>query len=115
MLVKKSMPYSLKHRQGGGNPGDSEKERGEASDPLVELFQLDTIECTALEKEALVLVTQLLQNVEEYHALQGQIMDVMAQDRVVENRIRGLLDSLIRGLLMEQSFLGKEFTGVATL
>jgi len=109
------MPDSLKHRQGGGNPGDSEKESGEASDPLAELFQLDTIECTPLEKEALVLVTQLLQNVEEYYALQGQIMDVMAHDRVVENRIKGLLDSLIGGLLVEQAFLGKEFTGVATL
>ncbi len=109
------MPDSLKHRQGGRNPGDSEKESGEASDPLAELFQLDAIECTPLEKEALVLVTQLLQNVEEYYALQGQIMDVMAHDRVVENRIRGLLDSLIKGLLVEQAFLGKEFTGVATL
>ncbi len=109
------MPDSLKHRQGGGNPRDSEKGHGEASDPLAELFQLDTIECTALEKEALVLVTQLLQNVEEYYALQGQIMDVMAHDRVVENRIKGLLDSLIKGLLVEQAFLGKEFTGVATL
>ncbi len=109
------MPDSLKHRQGGGNPHHSEKGRGEASDPLAELFQLDTIECTPLEKEALVLVTQLLQNVEEYYALQGQIKDVMAQDRVVESRIKGLMDSLIRGLLLEQTFLGNEFTGVATL
>ncbi len=81
------MPDSLKHRQGGGNPGDSVKGSLEDSDPLAELFQLDTIECTALEKEALVLVTQLLQNVEEYYALRGQIKDVMAQDCVVENRI----------------------------
>jgi hypothetical protein len=106
---------SLKHRKGGGNPGDSEKESGEASDPLAELFQLDTIECTALEKEALVLVTQLLQNVEEYYVLRGRISDVMAQDSVVENRVKDLMDSLIKGLLMEQDFLGKTFMGVATL
>ena len=109
------MPDSLKHRQGGRNPGDSVKGSGEDSDPLAELFQLDTIECTTLEKEALVLVTQLLQNVEEYYALRGQIKDVMARDRVVENRIKALMDALIKGLLVEQIFLGKEFTGVATL
>jgi len=109
------MPDSLKHRQGGRNPGDSEKGSGKDSDPLAELFQLDTIECTALEKEALVLVTQLLQNVEEYYALRGQITDVMAQDRVVKNRVKALMDALIRGLLVEQTFLGKEFMGVATL
>lgn len=106
---------SLKHRQGGGDPGDSGKESGEASDPLAELFQLDTIECTALEKEALVLVTQLLQNVEEYYVLRGRISDVMAQDSVVENRVKDLMDSLIKGLLVEQDFLGKTFMGVATL
>ena len=109
------MPDSLKHRQGGRNPGDSEKGSLEGSDPLADLFQLDTIECTALEKEALVLVTQLLQNVEEYYALRGQITDVMAQDPVVENKIKNLMDALIRGLLVEQAFLRKEFTGVATL
>ena len=109
------MPDSFKHRQGGRNPGESEKGSGEDSDPLAELFQLDPIECTALEKEALVLVTQLLQNVEEYYALQGQITDVMAQDPVVENRIKELMDALIRGLLVEQTFLGKELMGVATL
>ena len=109
------MPDSLKHRQGGRNPGDSEKGSLEDSDPLADLFQLDTIECTALEKEALVLVTQLLQNVEEYYTLRGQITDVMAQDPVVENRIKDLMDSLIRGLLVEQTFLGKELMGVATL
>jgi len=109
------MPDSLKHRQGGRNPGDSQKGSIEDSDPLADLFQLDTIECTALEKEALVLVTQLLQNVEEYYALRGQITDVMAQDPVVENRIKNLMDALIRGLLVEQTFLRKEFTGVATL
>jgi len=109
------MPDSLKHRNRGGNPGDPEKGSLEGSDPLAELFQLDAIECTALEKEALVLVTQLLQNVEEYYALRGQITDVMAQDPVVENRIKDLMDALIRGLLVEQTILGKEFTGVATL
>ncbi len=45
----------------------------------------------------------------------AQIKDVMARDRVVENRINALMDALIKGLLVEQIFLGKEFTGVATL
>ena len=109
------MPDNIKRRRGGGDPGGSERGSGVDSDPLAELFQLDTIECTALEKEALVLVTQLLQNLEEYYALRGQISDIMAQDRVVEDRIKGLLDSLIKGLLVEQTFLGKEFMGFAPL
>jgi len=58
-----------------------------------------------------VLVTQLLQNVEEYYALQGQIQDVISQDKIVENRIKGLMDALIKGLTVEQTFLGKELTG----
>ena len=110
----KSLSGSHEHRIVGGN-SDLKNEGGKRSDPLADLFQMDTIECTALEKEALVLVTRLLQNVEEYYALQGQITDVIAQDHVIENRIRGLLDSLIKGLLVEQTFLGREFTGIAGL
>ena len=110
----KSLSGSREHRKVGGN-SDIENAGGKGSDSLADLFQMDTFECTALEKEALVLVTQLLQNVEEYCALQGQITDVMAQDHVIENRIRGLMDALIKGLLVEQTFLRREFTGVASL
>jgi hypothetical protein len=114
MLVLKSLSRSNEHRKVGGN-SDLEKQSGKGSDPLSEFFQMDKFECTPLEKEALVLVTQLLQNVEEYYALQVQITDVMAQDHVIENRIRSLLDALINGLLVEQTFLGREFTGIAGL
>ncbi|MBQ04258.1 hypothetical protein CL673_06060 [Candidatus Bathyarchaeota archaeon] len=109
------MPNGLNHRQDGGNLGNSENGCSEDLDPLDELFQLDNIMCTALEKEALVLLTQLFQNIEEYYALRGQINDVMVKDHVLKDRIKGLLDSLIKGLLMEQIYLGKEFTGVTTL
>lgn len=115
MLVNTSMPNGLNHRQDGGNLGNSENGCSEDLDPLDELFQLDNIMCTALEKEALVLLTQLFQNIEEYYALRGQINDVMVKDHVLKDRIKGLLDSLIKGLLMEQIYLGKEFTGVTTL
>ena len=110
----KSMSGSREHLKVGGN-SDIENEGDKGSDPLADLFQMDTFECTPLEKEALVLVTQLLQNVEEYYTLQGQITDVIAQDHVIENRIRGLMDALIKGLLVEQTFLGREFTGVTSL
>jgi len=78
-------------------------------DPLADLFQIDDIQTTQLERETLVLVTRLLQNVEEYYELQGQIMDVMTVDLTLETRFKSLLDSLIRGLSVEQEFLGKEF------
>ena len=57
------MPNGLNHRQDGGNLGNSENGCSEDLDPLDELFQLDNIMCTALEKEALVLLTQLFQNI----------------------------------------------------
>ena len=82
---------------------------GQAADPLADLFQIDDVQTTQLERETLVLVTRLLQNVEEYYELQGQIMDVMNVDRTLEARFKSLLDSLIRGLSVEQEFLGKEF------
>jgi len=78
-------------------------------DPLADLFQIDDVQTTQLERETLVLVTRLLQNVEEYYELQGQIMDVMTVDMTLETRFKSLLDSLIRGLSVEQEFLGKEF------
>ena len=39
----------------------------------------------------------------------------MAQDRVVGSRIKDIMDSLIKGLLVEQTFLGKEFMGFANM
>ena len=80
-----------------------------AVDPLADLFQIDDVQSTQLERETLVLVTRLLQNVEEYYELQGQIMEVMTVDRTLEARFKSLLDSLIQGLSVEKEFLGKEF------
>ncbi|MGD2200943.1 MAG: hypothetical protein PVJ38_04855 [Candidatus Bathyarchaeota archaeon] len=87
------------------NVGVPEAEVESVEDPLAQLYQLDKIECTPLEKEALVLVTCLLQNIEEYYVLQGQIKEVLAKDAIVDTKIKALMDALIRGLIVEETFL----------
>jgi hypothetical protein len=79
-----------------------------ALDPLAELYQMEKIECTPAEKEALVLVSRLMGNIEEFYVLQEQISDILTEDESSRNNITGLLGSMISALRFEQSFTGKE-------
>ena len=79
------------------------------TDPLEDLFQVDDINCTPKEKQALVLVGRLLENIEEYHALQAQINKVVASDPVIQSKIAYMLQTLIAGIKTEQSHLSVEF------
>jgi len=73
--------------------------------PLEELYQLDGVEDSTLNREAVVLIMRLLENVEEFYELQTQIMDVMVVDEEAETRTLDLLQTLIQGLRAEQSFM----------
>ena len=73
--------------------------------PLEELYQLDGVEDSTLNREAVVLIMRLLENVEEFYELQTQIMDVMVVDDEAETRMLDLLQTLIQGLRAEQSFM----------
>ena len=73
-------------------------------DPLAELYQMEDIECTPLERDALVLVTRLLENVEEFYVINEQIRDIIAEDDAMGAKIIGLFDAMIHALRIEQSY-----------
>lgn len=76
-------------------------------DPLSSLYQIEYVESTPLERETVVLVAKLLENIEEYYALREQIIDVMALDEKAEGKMVDLFNALIKGLRVEQSFIGR--------
>ena len=76
--------------------------------PLAELYQMEQIECTPDEKDALVLVTRLLENVEEFYELREQLFHAMNEDASLEPKIVNLFDVLIHGLKVEQTYMKVE-------
>ena len=81
---------------------------GRDQDPLAKLYQMETIECSDDEKDALVLVTRLLENVEEFYALREQLSDAMETDASLEPKIVNMFGALIKGLEVEQSYMKLE-------
>ena len=93
----------------GVNSMKNSNRKNESNDPLVDLFQMDELKCTPQEKKALVLVGRLLENIEEYYALQAQINKVVASDPVIQSKITYMLQTLIQGIKSEQTLLSVEF------
>jgi len=77
-------------------------------DPLAELYQMEQIECTPEEKDALVMVTRLLENVEEFYELREQLFHAMNDDASLEPKIVNLFNVLIQGLEVEQTYMKVE-------
>lgn len=73
-------------------------------DPLAELYQMEDIESTPLERDALVLLTRLLENVEEFYVLNEQIRDIIAEDDAMGAKIIELFNAMINALRIEQSY-----------
>jgi len=67
-------------------------------DPLAGLYQVDIDENFPLEEEALVLMVKMLDNLEEFKELSGNLRKIMAQDELMETRILSLLKVLITGV-----------------
>jgi hypothetical protein len=70
-------------------------------DPLAGLYQVDSNENLPLEKEALVLLVKMLDNLEEIKALSGNLRKLMTQDKLMETRILNLLRVLVTGAQAE--------------
>jgi len=83
------------------------KERESEQDPLAVLHQIDNTESSPLERKAVYLILRLLDNIEEYYELKGQIQDVIAANEGKGIKIIDLLNVLIEGLLVEESVMGK--------
>ncbi len=70
-------------------------------DPLAGLYQVDINETLPLEKEALVLMVKMLDNLEEIKEFSDNLGNIMAQDELTETRILNLLRVLITGAQAE--------------
>jgi hypothetical protein len=68
---------------------------------LAGLYQVDSNENLPLEKEALVLLVKMLDNLEEIKALSGNLRKLMTQDKLMETRILNLLRVLVTGAQAE--------------
>ncbi len=77
-------------------------------DPLAELYQMEEIECTREEKDALILVTRLLENVEEFYELREQLFHAMNEEASLEPKIVDLFNVLIQSLEVEQTYMKVE-------
>ena len=105
-LSLKVMLEHILHNQRGNYMKNTDQKEGE--DPLNNLYQMDDYKCTLQEKEALLLVGRILENVEEYYALQAQINKVVASDPVIQSKITYMLQTLIKGITIEQTLLSTE-------
>lgn len=83
-----------------------QKERESEQDPLSELLQVDYTESSPLERQAVYLILRLLDNIEEYFELRRQIQDVIATNEGTGVKIIDLLNSLLEGLIVEESVIG---------
>ena len=75
-------------------------------DPLAGLYQVDIDEKFPLEEEALVLMVKMLDNLEEFKELSGNLRKIMAKDELMETRILSLLKVLITGVRAEYMIMG---------
>ncbi|MCW3979551.1 MAG: hypothetical protein NWF12_07365 [Candidatus Bathyarchaeota archaeon] len=74
---------------------------------MASLYQIEYVESTPLWRKAVVLVTRLLENIEESYTLREQIINAMVVEEKAEDKIVDLFNALIEGLRVEQSFLGR--------
>ncbi len=73
-------------------------------DPLGGLSQVDR-DRNLLERDALMLIVRMLDDVEDFDALRNGLKDIMCEDVVLGTRIMKVFDVLIQGLLREQKVL----------
>ena len=75
-------------------------------DPFDSLFQLDTEEDYPLEEKALILMIKMLDNLEEFKELSGNLNTIMEEDEMLEPRLLSLFRVLINGIQLEYKQLG---------
>jgi hypothetical protein len=76
------------------------------NDPLVGLYQLDTDENFPLEEKALIIMVKMLDNLEEFKDLSGNLKTIMEEDEMMETRLLSLFKVLIKGIQLEYNQLG---------
>ena len=71
------------------------------NDPLDGLYQLDIDEKYPLEEKALILMVRMLDNLEEFKELSGNLNTIMKEDEILETRLLNLFKVLINGIQLE--------------
>ncbi len=70
-------------------------------DPLAGLHQIDINDNLHLEKEALIMMVKMLDNLDEIKEISSNLRNIMTQDELTETRILTLLRVLITGAQAE--------------
>lgn len=83
------------------------KNQTKRDDPLFGLHQIDEDFGNPLEKEALIIMLRMLDNVDEFDSLRLDLRNSILMDKGSELRILDLLRTLISGIQVEQSALSK--------
>lgn len=83
------------------------KNQTKGDDPLFGLHQIDEDFGYPLEKEALMIMLRMLDNVEEFDSLKLDLRNTIMMDKGSELKILALLRTLISGIQVEQSALSK--------
>ncbi len=76
------------------------------SDPLANLFQLESEEIVPLEEKALIMMVKMLDNLEEFKELSGNLQSIMKEDEMLETRLLSFFKVLINGIQLEYKQLG---------
>ena len=78
-------------------------------DPLSTLYQIDVDYKYPLEKEVLLIMLRVLDNIEELGSFELDLRNIIGTDSSVETRILSLLRTLIDGIQIEYSILSKKY------
>ena len=78
-------------------------------DPLNTLHQIDADYKIPLEKEELLIMLRVLDDIEEFGSFRLDLRNVIGKNSRVETRILSLLRTLIDGIQFEYSTLSKEY------
>lgn len=65
-------------------------------DPLADLYQLEKFN-VLIDKEELILITKLFDNIEEYYKLKRNIKELINEKEINENRIINFFMKIIKG------------------
>ena len=77
-----------------------------SNDPLTSLYQLDNDEVFPLEEKALILMVKMLDNLEEFKELSGNLQTIMEEDEILETRLLSFFKVLLNGIQLEYRQLG---------
>lgn len=84
---------------------DTQDDHEPIKDPLVGLYQLDNEEACILDRDVLMIMARMLDDIEDLDVQRKSLRNIMTLDKINKTRILSLLQTLIRGVSREKSAL----------